>query len=87
MNLLVCSFVIEYQRRTDHSSASASEDSWVLVNNNVRPRAGGDFAILDLSPETRYELKITAHNAAGSTVREYGFTTLTYAGGMEKKTP
>jgi len=32
-------------------------------------------------PETRYTLRMTAHNSAGSTVQEYDFTTLTFTGG------
>lgn len=60
----------------------------MLVNNNVKVDGFGgagkpsaaSFAILDLGPETRYTLRITAHNAAGSTVQEYDFTTLTFLG-------
>ena len=51
------------------------------VSGNRRQKTSSSaFAILDLSPETRYRLRITAHNAAGSTVQEYDFTTLTYLG-------
>ena len=57
---------------------------WILVNNNVRPLdlAKGDdatamhYIVLDLKPRTSYVLRITAHNSAGSTVKEYKFTTL-----------
>ncbi len=77
--------MIEYKRRDAMPNAL---DSWVLVNNNVKPEAirerGGTFLILDLSPETRYTLRITAHNAADSTVKEYNFTTLTFTGGKRK---
>ena len=38
------------------------------------------FSVLDLSPETHYKLRMTAHNSAGSTVSIYGFTTLTSGG-------
>lgn len=75
----ISSFVIEYlDHSADHSHGNG--DHWILVNNNVKPHHG-EFAILDLKPETRYTLKMTAHNAAGSTVKEYDFTTLTFNGG------
>ena len=38
------------------------------------------FSVLDLNPETHYQLRMTAHNSAGSTVRIYEFTTLTFGG-------
>jgi hypothetical protein len=40
--------------------------------------------VLDLMPETRYTLRMTAHNSAGSTVHEYDFTTLTFSGGGQQ---
>ena len=54
---------------------------WILVNNNVRPLdlAQGNamhYVVLDLKPRTPYVLRITAHNSAGSTVKEYKFSTL-----------
>ena len=63
-------------------SFSGSLD-WILVNNNVRPpdliQDGlriQKFVVLDLKPRTNYILRITAHNSAGSTVKEFSFTTL-----------
>ena len=53
--------------------------TFIKVSGNRRQKTAA-FAILDLSPETRYRLRITAHNAAGSTVQEYDFTTLTFLG-------
>ena len=54
-----------------------------MVNNNVRPSdlmQNGlrfqKFVVLDLKPRTNYILRITAHNSAGSTVKEFTFTTL-----------
>ena len=38
------------------------------------------FSVLDLTPETHYKLRMTAHNSAGSTVSVYGFATLTFGG-------
>lgn len=52
---------------------------WTLVSNSVKP--GGNFVVLDLSPATWYNLRVTAHNNAGSTVAEYEFATLTLTGG------
>ncbi len=85
----ISSFVVEYRLRGKPSGGNGGD--WVLVNNNVKLNGGGgggrrdaassEFAILDLSPETMYTLRITAHNAAGSTVQKYDFTTLTYLGG------
>ena len=45
--------------------------------NNVKEEG---FSVLDLTPETHYKLRMTAHNSAGSTVSIYRFTTLTFAG-------
>ena len=63
-------------------SFSGSLD-WILVNNNVRPPdliqdglRSQKFVVLDLKPRTNYILRITAHNSAGSTVKEFSFTTL-----------
>ena len=54
---------------------------WILVNNNVRPLDLAQdnamhYVVLDLKPRTPYVLRITAHNSAGSTVKEYKFSTL-----------
>ncbi|TRY70745.1 hypothetical protein TCAL_04830 [Tigriopus californicus] len=74
----ISSFVVEYRKQID-VLLYRGKTEWHLVNNNVRSDIK-EFLILDLSPETKYELKITAHNAAGSTVEEYDFTTLTFSG-------
>ena len=62
---------------------SVGSSDWVLVNNNVRPSdlvQNGirfqKFVVLDLIPRTKYILRITAHNSAGSTVKQFTFTTL-----------
>ena len=57
----------------------SGNQEWTLVSNQVKP--GGNFVVLDLSPATWYNLHVTAHNTAGSTVAEYEFATLTTAGG------
>ena len=90
----ISSFVVEYRVRIPISPMSNPDDdesaNWILVNNNVKPstkalgpRDSGSylFSVLDLLPETRYTLRMTAHNSAGSTVHEYDFTTLTFSGG------
>lgn len=73
----VSSFVIEYRGEAKDSS---SGDDWILVNNNVRPSSDlssdKKYVVLDLKPGTLYVLRITAHNSAGSTVKEYSFSTL-----------
>lgn len=38
------------------------------------------FTVSDLIPATKYQVKITAHNNAGSTTAIYDFTTLTAQG-------
>lgn len=38
-------------------------------------------SIRDLSPGTWYNIRVTAHNVAGSTVAEYEIATLTMEGG------
>jgi hypothetical protein len=38
------------------------------------------FTVTDLLPATKYQLKVTAHNNAGSTTAIYDFTTLTAQG-------
>ncbi|GFG29264.1 hypothetical protein Cfor_07941 [Coptotermes formosanus] len=65
-------FIIEY--RDMHRSSD-----WLLVSNNVQPTERA-YSILDLVPATKYHLRVTAHNNAGSTVAFYNFTTLTAEG-------
>ena len=52
--------------------------NWTLVSNEVK--SGGNFVVLDLGPATWYNLRVTAHNRAGSTAAEYEFATLTTTG-------
>lgn len=49
------------------------------VGNNIVP--GKVFNIIGLHPGSQYKLRVTAHNAAGSSVANYRFTTLTAVGG------
>lgn len=64
-------FVIEYRRESAHK--------FTLVANNVSPREKA-YSIRGLDPATRYFIKVTAHNTAGSSVAEYPFATLTTYG-------
>lgn len=66
-------FVIEYQ--------IADQNSWLLASKSVQAN-DRVYVVSDLKPGTKYNLRVTAHNNAGSTVAVYNFTTLTAAGGM-----
>lgn len=48
-------------------------DNFVSVSNNVPPQSR--FPIVNLESGTKYELRVTAYNNAGSTQAEYLFTT------------
>ena len=65
-------FVVEYRR-------AENQHHYQLVANNVSPKEKS-FPILGLDPATRYFVKVTAHNTAGSSVAEYPFSTLTPRG-------
>lgn len=65
-------FVVHYKLRSD--------STWHLVSNNVLFEQK-EFVIPDLLPGTWYDLKVTAHNHAGSTNAQYSFATLTDSGG------
>ena len=56
-NCEILYFVIEYKM--------ASADNWITVTNDLQPQAR--YSIRGLAPNTDYELKVTAHNHAGST--------------------
>ncbi|XP_053972600.1 cell adhesion molecule Dscam2-like isoform X3 [Hylaeus volcanicus] len=57
-------FVVEYRRLPG---------DWLLVSNNVPPLSR--FPIMNLESGTKYELRVTAYNNAGSTQAEYLFST------------
>ncbi|XP_034252481.1 Down syndrome cell adhesion molecule-like protein Dscam2 [Thrips palmi] len=57
-------FVVEYQR---------DADAWLLVSNNALPTQR--LSIAPLVSRSRYTVRVTAHNNAGSTVHLYNFTT------------
>jgi len=49
-----------------------------MVSNSVKP--SGNYVVLDLSPATWYQLRVTAHNNVGFTLAEFEFATLTLSG-------
>lgn len=67
------SFTVEF-RRLD----SANGNDWIVVSSNVPAKSR--YSIPDLEPATAYNLRITAHNNAGSTIAAYIFKTLTVNG-------
>lgn len=50
-----------------------------LVSNSLKPQK--KFTIPGLNPASVYQLKIEAHNIAGSSMAEFTFITLTKDGG------
>ncbi|GLG97357.1 Protein turtle [Gryllus bimaculatus] len=83
-------FVVEYSQYV-----SDREDNWIVVGNNI----GTDrsYPLGGLNPGQNYKIRVTAHNAAGSTVAQYKVKTLSEFGGTvspshvitrtEQKTP
>ena len=71
-NCEILYFVIEYKM--------ASADHWITVTNDLQPQAR--YSLRGLAPDTDYQLKVTAHNHAGSTSMRYNllfhFFLLTY---------
>ncbi|CRL00266.1 CLUMA_CG013539, isoform A [Clunio marinus] len=66
-------FVLQYRIISDDG-----EDQWTLVSNALKPQRR--FTISSLKPSTLYQLKIEAHNVAGSTTQDFTFVTLTIHG-------
>ena len=60
------------------SVSRGNDPNSVAVSNNVSPQSR--FSILDLESGTKYELRVTAYNNAGSTQAEYLFSTLSPTG-------
>ncbi|PSN53675.1 Down syndrome cell adhesion molecule-like protein Dscam2 [Blattella germanica] len=69
-------YVVEYM---PYKGTNSAQQDWIVVANNIPP--GKVFNVVELHPGTQYNLRITAHNAAGSNVANYRFTTLTAIGG------
>jgi hypothetical protein len=67
-------FVVQYRPLSD-----SERDHWVLVSNALKPHRR--FTISNLKPATLYQLKMEAHNSAGSNTGDFSFVTLTVNGG------
>ncbi|XP_067213968.1 cell adhesion molecule Dscam2 isoform X3 [Linepithema humile] len=68
-------FVIQYR--------PINEFHWTLVSNNVKMQRR--FVVTNLTPSSVYQLKVEAHNVAGSNQAEFTFVTLTKEGGLSKR--
>lgn len=67
-------FTVQYRPLSD-----GERDRWTLVSNALKPHRR--FIISNLKPSTLYQLKVEAHNSAGSTTADFSFVTLTINGG------
>ncbi|GLG97350.1 Down syndrome cell adhesion molecule-like protein Dscam2, partial [Gryllus bimaculatus] len=67
-------FVVEYAHYLPDG-----EERWEVVGNNIA--TDKMFPLVGLNSGQTYKIKITAHNAAGSTVAQYKFKTLSEFGG------
>ncbi|XP_032686646.1 Down syndrome cell adhesion molecule-like protein Dscam2 isoform X6 [Odontomachus brunneus] len=68
-------FVIQYR--------PANEFHWTLVSNSAKMQRR--FVVTNLTPSSVYQLKVEAHNVAGSNHAELTFVTLTKEGGLSKR--
>ncbi|XP_067123055.1 cell adhesion molecule Dscam1-like [Centruroides vittatus] len=68
----ITKMIIEYRPQ--------SSTHWTLLTNRVVPEQQNQIIIQDLNPETWYVIRVTAYNAAGSTVAEYDVITLKVSG-------
>ncbi|XP_052566813.1 cell adhesion molecule Dscam2 isoform X6 [Culex pipiens pallens] len=66
-------YVLQYR-----SISNTLDDEWHLVSNALKPQRR--FTLSGLLPTTLYQLRMEAHNVAGSTNAEYSFVTLTKDG-------
>jgi hypothetical protein len=72
-------------RSSSNGLDDVTDANYFTNSNSEEGKSGKEvdvegFSVLDLTPETHYKLRMTAHNSAGSTVSVYGFTTLTFGG-------
>ena len=70
-------FTVELRR---HDPLESKNNDWIVISSNVAAKSR--FFVPDLEPSTVYNLRITAHNNAGSTIVEYNFETLNINGGL-----
>ncbi|CAL7944962.1 unnamed protein product [Xylocopa violacea] len=68
-------FVIQYR--------PINEFHWTLVSNSVKMQRR--FVVTNLQPSSVYQLKVEAHNVAGSNHAEFTFVTLTKEGELSKR--
>ncbi|XP_076767050.1 Down syndrome cell adhesion molecule 2 isoform X2 [Xylocopa sonorina] len=68
-------FVIQYR--------PINEFHWTLVSNSVKMQRR--FVVTNLQPSSVYQLKVEAHNVAGSKHAEFTFVTLTKEGELSKR--
>lgn len=66
-------FVLQYRSISD-----IGENEWILVSNALKPQRR--FTIPGLNPSTLYQLRMEAHNVAGSSTADFSFVTLTKDG-------
>uniref|UniRef100_A0A1B0GKQ0 Down syndrome cell adhesion molecule-like protein Dscam2 n=2 Tax=Lutzomyia longipalpis TaxID=7200 RepID=A0A1B0GKQ0_LUTLO len=66
-------FVLQYRSLSD-----SDDNKWILVSNALKPQR--KFTITGLTPSTLYQLKMEAHNVAGSSDVDVTFVTLTKDG-------
>lgn len=64
-------FVVQYR--------PINEFHWTVVSNSVK--MSRRFVVTNLAPNSVYQLKVEAHNVAGSSHAEFTFVTLTKDGG------
>lgn len=67
-------FVLQYRQVSD-----TFENDWILVSNALK--AQRRFTLSGLLPSTLYQLRMEAHNVAGSASADFNFITLTKDGG------
>lgn len=68
-------YVLQYRLVSD-----AFENDWILISNALKPQRR--FTLAALLPSTLYQLRMEAHNVAGSANADFNFITLTKDGGM-----
>lgn len=71
-------FTVQYRQISD-----GERERWILVSNALKPHR--KFIISNLKPSTYYQLRVEAHNSAGSTTADFSFATLTVNGGLRDK--
>lgn len=67
-------YVLQYRMLSDRF-----ENEWILVSNALKPQRR--FTLSGLLPSTLYQLRMEAHNVAGSSSADFNFITLTKEGG------